>query len=97
MVITAGNNQTAPAGTVTPIAPTVRVMDAYGNGVAGVQVVWRPKDGFGTVTPGMTVTDAQGYASATWTLGAVGLNRLKAFLEQAPYSIAVFEATATLP
>lgn len=44
-----------------------RVLDIYGNPVAGANVSFVPGDGFGSVSPAAVSTDATGYASSTWT------------------------------
>ncbi len=53
MSISAGNNQTVPAGTSVPILPAVLVKDAGGNPVAGVDVL------FTAVTPNSFIDDVQ--------------------------------------
>ena len=71
---------------VTP-APTVRVIDAAGAAVAGVQVTFKVIDGSGTIggTTVMTVqSDADGLASAPWILGAqVGTDTVEVKLGRA--------------
>ena len=76
-----GDNQSAAAGTVTPIAPRVRVLDQYGNGVPGIAVAFIPRAGSGSVPAGSVGTNAIGEAAASsWTLGATsGINRLEAY------------------
>ncbi len=49
-------------------APTVLVLDRFGNPVPGAEVEWVVTSGGGEVSGG-AVTDADGRASATWTLG----------------------------
>src|SRR5688572_19935109 len=46
-----------------------RVTDAFGNGVAGVTVNWAATAGGGSTTAPTSVTDANGFARMTWTLG----------------------------
>ncbi len=63
-------------GGVMPVG--VRVLDRYGNRVAGTPVVWQA--GEGTVTPAEGVTDSSGVAAAQWTLAyAVGAQTMTAF------------------
>lgn len=58
-------------GAVSVIQPSIRVMDQFGNPVAGVTVSVTVSDG-GTVQNPSPVTNANGIASAgTWTLGPV--------------------------
>lgn len=49
----------------------VRVVDAAGQGVAGVDVSWSATSGGGSVAPTRSATDASGIARADWTLGPV--------------------------
>jgi uncharacterized protein YjdB len=74
----AGDAQTAVAGTVLPTSPSVRVTDAFGNGVNGVTVTFAPASGSGSVTAGTPTTDANGAASVgSWTVGpTMGPNTL---------------------
>lgn len=68
-----GNNQSGTEGQPVPIAPKVRVRDAFGNNVPGVTVNWSVSLGGGTLAATTSVSDAQGIATApTWTLGASG-------------------------
>jgi len=80
VAVSAGNNQTVPAGTATSVAPAVRVADQSDNPVAGVNVTFTVSAGGGTVTGGSTVTNDQGVAAVErWTLGpAAGSNVLTA-------------------
>ena len=61
--------QTGVVGTAVPVPPSVVVKDALGNPVAGVSVVF--SGAAGSVVPSAVVTDANGRASATWTLGTI--------------------------
>lgn len=75
----AGNNQEATMGSQLPQQVVVRATDATGVPVAGVSVSFAVTTGGGTVQPGVIATDANGHASATWTLGAtVGTQTLSA-------------------
>jgi adhesin/invasin len=80
MVIVSGDAQTATVGTAVPIAPTVKVTDAFANEVAGVTVTFVVTLGGGSVTDAAPVTGADGNASVgSWTLGnAAGPNALTA-------------------
>ncbi len=78
LAITAGNNQTATAGSPVPVDPQVRVTDASGNPVAGVSVTFTVTGGGGSAAA-VATTDASGFAAVTWTLGSVaGPNTLDA-------------------
>jgi hypothetical protein len=75
----AGINQQAPAGAPVPTPPSVRVQDVNGNPVVGVTVTFQPVSGGGTVTGGVTTTNAHGIAQVgTWSLGSSGPNQLQA-------------------
>jgi hypothetical protein len=69
----------AVSAAVTP-RPAVRVVDSYGNGVAGVAVEFAVQSGGGTVSDGSQTTDSEGIATAgTWTVGAAeGENVIRA-------------------
>lgn len=58
------------AGATVAQPVTIQVVNARGRGVANVQVVFETPDG-GTVSTAQQVTDAQGQATTTWTLGPV--------------------------
>ncbi len=65
-----GDSQSAPAGTALTTLPTVRVVDAYGNPVDGVQITFTAQNG-GTVTGAVQYTDVNGLATVGgWTLVA---------------------------
>ena len=67
----AGDNQSATAGSNVAIAPTVRVVDQFGNVVSGVNVTFAVTGGGGSVSPTSAIaTDTAGKAAVTsWTLG----------------------------
>ena len=94
ITITQGTGQTATEGTATPIAPQVRVTDNYGTPVAGVKVYWLKISGKGSVTPEHVLTDANGLASAEWTLG-IGENQLKAYIDAYVFEFVYFFGTGT--
>jgi hypothetical protein len=82
IVKTAGDGQSAGAGTAVAVAPAVRVTDSHGNNVSGVSVTFTPSGG-GTgaaVTGSPATTDASGIATVgSWTLGqTAGANSLVA-------------------
>ena len=69
--IVQGDEQTGPAGTRLADPLIVRLVDPAGNGTANRTVLWVIKAGGGAVTPATGMTDAEGFASAEWTLGPV--------------------------
>ncbi|MDX2120248.1 MAG: hypothetical protein SF070_04180 [Gemmatimonadota bacterium] len=73
VIILAGNNQTVTAGSPAPIRPSVRLVDRFGNPIAGTTLVFSPTNSqAGTVTGATQVTDAEGVATlGGWTLGTV--------------------------
>ena len=70
-LVVSGNNQTANAVTAVPVPPSVRVVDAFANPVAGVGVTFTVSGGGGFVTGTTQTSDAGGNATVgSWTLGA---------------------------
>ena len=65
----AGNGQTGPAGWRLEQPLVVKVADAHGNGIAGIEVEWEVTAGGGSVDPTRSTTDANGMASTVLTLG----------------------------
>jgi hypothetical protein len=91
-----GDGQTAKAGALVNIPPSVQVKDALGNPVAGVHVTFLIKDGGGSVEPEQLLTDANGIAAVkSWTLGKQGPNTLTATVDCAGKPSTTFTATAT--
>lgn len=75
----AGQGQAAVQGTAVATRPAVRVMDAGGNGVPGVGVVFAVTAGGGSVTGATQTTDVNGIATvSSWTLGAGATQTLSA-------------------
>lgn len=64
-----GNNQAAPAATTLPTPLSVRVSDAHGNPVAGVNVSWTVLTGGGAVSAASSPSDANGIGATQLTLG----------------------------
>jgi adhesin/invasin len=94
VTVSAGDGQTAVAGTALPTPPAVLVRDANNNAVGGVEVGWSVTAGGGSVASATSVTDASGLASVGWTLGAVaGSNALSASV--GALTPATFTATGT--
>ena len=95
LALVSGNGQSAAAGTPVGLAPTVRVTDQFGNGVAGVQVTFVLTGGGGVIADSVKISDAQGLATlGGWTLGAsVGSNTIEARSSGLGGSPVVFTAT----
>lgn len=76
----------------------VRVTDMLGNAVVGVTVEFEATDGAGTVEPATVVTDDEGAAAATTTLGAeAGEHRFTASVNGLTGSPATFTQIAFPP
>ena len=91
-----GDGQEAPAGTQLPLPLVVRVLDASNNPIQGRAVTWLPGEGGGSVTPTNGTTDAQGRATAQWTLGSTpGTNTLNAVVSEVSGGPVVFTANGT--
>jgi hypothetical protein len=72
LTIVSGNAQEGIAGDPLSQPLVVRVTDANANAVSGVGVTWTPGSSCGSVSPTSSVTDENGAAQATWTLGTSG-------------------------
>jgi len=97
MVKSAGDGQSAPAGSAVPIAPAVTITDANNNPVSGVSVTFAVASGGGSVTGATTSTNASGVATVgSWTLGSTaGVNTLDA--SSTGLTTVTFTATGTAP
>ena len=97
LVEAAGGGQTAPAGAPVPVAPAVRVTDAFGTPVSGVAVSFALGSGGGTVAGASATSDAAGIAAVgSWTLGpSAGVNSLTATSRAVSGALVTFSATAT--
>jgi adhesin/invasin len=97
IAVSAGNGQSATAGTTVAVAPAARVTDANGNGVPGVTVTFVVASGGGQLTAPSPVTGATGIAAVgSWRLGpTVGANSLTATAAGLAGSPLTFTATGT--
>ena len=76
MIVTSGNNQSAPAGTPLAQPITFKLTDKFGNGVQNTTVTFRVTFGEGAFASGATTaqTGADGTATAPpWTLGKLAV------------------------
>jgi adhesin/invasin len=91
-----GDNQVALIGTPVSAAPSVKVVDAFGNPVTGATVTFQVTSGGGSVSGAAPVSSASGVATVGgWTLGASpGTNTLSASLAGVTGSSVSFTATA---
>jgi hypothetical protein len=75
----AGSGQSALAGAPVAEPPAVRVVDANGQPVGGVQIHFAVTRGGGSVTGDVKLTGADGVATAdSWILGPSGVNVVEA-------------------
>jgi hypothetical protein len=90
IVVVAGANQRALAAKSLPQALVVRATNRHGAPAAGKRVSFRLAEGEGSVEPASAVTDADGRARATWTLGAdPGRQTLFATVENVDSALAI--------
>ncbi len=90
----AGDDQSFRRGGVLPLPLEIRVTDRFENPISGAGVTWSVASGGGAPGSGVGVTNAQGEASTTWTLGsALGTQTLTASVSGV--DPATFTATAT--
>lgn len=96
LVIASGNGQSAVAGTALAAPLVVRVLDSSNAPVANVTVYWYVLLGNGTLGTVTSTSDANGYASTTYTPGA-GSNQVKAYITDYFFKYVYFSATGTTP
>lgn len=79
--VVGGTPQSAVVGTIVPVAPSVRVLDARRRPLVGARVVFLPLRNRGIVTGGEVETDANGIATVgSWTLSTLsGPHELRVF------------------
>jgi len=88
-------DQSGQVGTALANPLVVQVADAFGNPIAGVDVVWTA-DGGGSVSSGTTTTGADGQTSVTRTLGTTaGTQRALASVDGLAGSPVTFVHNAT--
>ena len=99
IVKVAGDEQQSPAGGQLPIPLQVRVTGANGQPVIGVAVTFEPVGNSGTASPATATTDANGIATAAWTLApTTGAQQMSASINPASGKVSVvFGAMATIP
>jgi hypothetical protein len=88
--LVAGSNQRALAGKTLAQGLVVRATNRKGGPAAGKRVIFRLGEGQGSVDPANAVTDADGRARATWTLGSYpGRQTLLASVENVDSALAI--------
>jgi hypothetical protein len=95
LVVSAGNAQTATAGSAVATKPAVRANDIDGNAVSGVSVTFAVTGGGGGITAPTSSTGSDGVATiGSWTLGTTaGANSLSATATGLTGSPLAFSAT----
>ena len=98
IALVAGINQRALAGKTLPQAVVVRATNRKGGPASGKRVTFRLTDGQGQIDPASAITDADGRARATWTLGSYpGRQTLFASVENVDSSLAVLAEADPVP
>ena len=99
IVKVAGDDQQSAAGSELPVPIQVRVTGGNGQPVIGVAVTFEPVGTSGTAAPATATTDADGKATARWTLApTTGPQQMAASINPASGKVSVvFNATATVP
>jgi hypothetical protein len=88
--LVAGSSQRALAGKTLAQALVVRATNRKGGPASGKRVIFRLAEGQGSVDPAATVTDADGRARATWTLGSYpGRQTLLASVENVDSALSI--------
>jgi adhesin/invasin len=97
VAINAGDGQGAQIGTAVSIAPSVKVMDSYGNPVPNAPVTFSVASGGGAITGATPKSDRAGIAAVgSWTLGMTEeFNYLSANATGSTGSPVTFTAYAT--
>lgn len=70
VAVASGGGQEGVPGHALAESVVVRVEDAGGSPVEGVTVTFSAAEGHGEADPGMAVTDSEGLAATSWTLGS---------------------------
>jgi hypothetical protein len=95
LALVSGNNQSGTVGQPLANPFVVKVTDSNGNPVSGINVTFAATAGGGIVNPTAAVTNAQGLASTTLTLGLnAGTNTMTASSGTLAGSPLTFTATA---
>ena len=94
VVLTSGGGQSAVGGAPLPPPIVVTAVDRFGFPVRGATVGFSVTSGGGTVAPTTATTDSLGRASAGWTVGVTGLQRLSVSL---PSGVTPLVVAATIP
>jgi len=96
LVAVSGDRQIATSTGPLPAPIVVRLTDANNLPYPGAQIVATPSAG-GSVTPTAAVTDAQGQAAFTWTLGPAASNQLQLAVGGLPAAGLTIAAGSAVP
>ena len=96
LVAVSGDHQIATSAGPLPAPIVVRLTDANNLPYPGAQIVATPSAG-GSVTPAAAVTDVQGQATFTWTLGPAASNQLQLAVGGAPAASLTLGAGSAVP
>jgi hypothetical protein len=98
IALVAGINQRGLAGKMLPQAVVVRATNRRGGPASGKRVTFRLTDGQGLVDPASAITDADGRARASWTLGSYpGRQTLFASVENVDSALAILAEADPVP
>jgi subtilisin family serine protease len=96
--VSSGDQQKAAAGAALPLPLVALVRTNGGNPVAGVSVDWQIATGGGNVSAPASLTNAQGQASISWTLGGgSGAQSVQASSTGRTPATVTFGATSVVP
>jgi hypothetical protein len=98
VALLAGSGQHAPAGRTLPQNVVVRVIGRRGLPVSGALVTFRPAQGDGVLEPASALSDADGRARTSWTLGGLpGSQSLIATVQHLDSTIVITAEADPLP
>ena len=98
IALVAGTNQRALAGKQLPQAVVVRATNRRGGPAFGKRVSFRLTDGQGSVEPASAISDADGRARTSWTLGEYpGPQTLYASVENVDSALAILAEADPVP
>lgn len=93
VAVASGDLQTAVVATALPLPLIAQALDAQSRPVSGATVTWQVVSGGGSITAGVTTTDSDGRATATWTLGVTAGEEVAT--ATVGTALATFHATGT--
>ena len=97
--VASGGSQSGSFGAMLAAPVVLKVVDAYGNPVAGTAVTFAVASGGGSVGTPSATTNASGLASTTWTLGSSGAQSItgsSAGLTGSPITISAVTASGSI-